>query len=196
MLIAALSVALTALVGFCSAPRTSFEAKAWARSAWISAKDAPVKLRDAAGRVVEPASRAADGTSWFATSVVNRRKVVKAEWMTCALGTYELYVNGRIVGNDFLKPGYTHVRKTRRSFSYDITGAIDVSEKAENFFAAEVSSGWWRDKIVNFAGRRSAFRGVLVFSFEALPTSAQAGCHGRKGLRKSTRRQRHNHDRS
>ena len=34
-----------------------------------------------------------------------------------------------------------------------------------NVFAAEVGAGWWRDKIVNFAGRKSAFRGVVEFSY-------------------------------
>ena len=35
-----------------------------------------------------------------------------------------------------------------------------------NTFAAEVSAGWWRDKIVNFHGKKSAFRGVLEYTFK------------------------------
>ena len=130
---------------------------AWESSVWISVKDAPVARKD----VEIKQERAADGTSRFIREVVNRKAVKSAKWMTAGLGVYDIYVNGRIVGDDFLKPGFTHVRRTRRSFTYDVTAMMDVSAGAKNVFAADVSAGWWRDKIVNFAGKKSAFRAVL-----------------------------------
>ena len=131
-------------------------------SQWLSVKDAPVTEGGWDGEK----QRAADGTSFFITSVKNPSKVKRALWTTTALGVYDVYVNRTIVGDDFLKPGFTHVRKTRRSFTYDVTRMIDVAEGAVNEFAAEVSAGWWRDKIVNFAGKKSAFRGALRLEFE------------------------------
>lgn len=134
----------------------ALEASAWKTSQWLAAADAPV-----AGDAEKKCQRAADGTSWFVGEVANEGDVKRATWMTTGLGVYELYVNGTRVGRDALKPGYTHVKKTRRSFTYDVTALVKGAKGAKNVFAAEVSAGWWRDKIVNYAGRKSAFRGVL-----------------------------------
>ena len=130
-------------------------------SEWLSVKDAPVTEGGWSG----PSQRAADGTSFFVSSVRNPKEVARAIWTTTALGVYDIYANRVLVGDDFLKPGFTHVRKTRRSFTYDITDMINTEEGAVNEFAAEVSAGWWRDKIVHFAGKKSAFRGALQLHF-------------------------------
>ena len=141
--------------------------EAWGCSQWISAKDAPVFR----GAVVDGA-RAADGTSWFVLHLANPEEVKSAKWMTTGLGVYEAYVNGRPVGCDFLKPGFTHNAKTKYAFTYDVTGLMKSGKGEENVFAAEVSAGWWRDKIVapnndggGFYGEKSAFRGVLELVF-------------------------------
>ncbi len=62
---------------------------AWSTSQWLSAKDAKV----ATGQINDHENgQAADGASWFSTTVTNEGRVKKATWMTTALGTYELYV--------------------------------------------------------------------------------------------------------
>lgn len=140
----------------------ALEPAAWAESAWISVKDAPVKEEP-----VFDGARAASGTSWFVRELANEGEVVSATWMTAGLGVYELYVNGTRIGADFLKPGFTHYKKTKYAFTYDVTEAFRRAKGASNVLAAEVSAGWWRDKIVTpgrhkgFLGRKSAFRGVL-----------------------------------
>ncbi len=142
----------------------ALDAAAWDASSWISAADAPV-VTD------RGAQRAADGASWFVSTVRNERKVVSARWMTTGLGVYELYINGRPVGTEFLKPGFTHPRKTRRSFTYDITDAFKTGSGAENVLAAQVTPGWWADKIVTpggyegMLGRKCAFRAVLELTY-------------------------------
>ena len=132
---------------------------------WISVPGAPVYV----GPVGDNA-RAADGTSWFARSFANRGEVAKATWKVSGLGVFEVFVNGRRVGDDFLKPGFTHTRKTKYAFTYDVTGLLNRGEGEKNVLAAEVSAGWWRDKIVTpahksdkrgFAGNKSAFLGEL-----------------------------------
>ena len=100
---------------------------AWDVSYWISAADAPVFK----GRVMD-GSRAADGASWFVSTLENEDKVVSAKWMTAGLGVYSLYVNGVQIGDEFLKPGFTHYAKTKLSFTYDITGAILKKHGEEN----------------------------------------------------------------
>ena len=139
---------------------------AWEGSEWLSVKDAPVVTGE-----VRDGVRAADGTSWFLTEIENEAEVVSAKWMTAGLGVYEVYVNGRPVGDDFLKPGFTDNRKTKYSFTYDVTKLFRTGKGEANRLSAEVSTGWWSDKICTphrtngFFGKKSAFRGVLELTF-------------------------------
>lgn len=137
----------------------------WDASKWISAADAPVIKGRPEG------DRAADGASWFVSTITNEQKVTSAKWMTTGLGVYEIFLNGQPVGIEFLKPGYTDVRKTRRSFTYDLTEAFETGSGAENTLSAQVTPGWWADKIVTpsgmdgMFGKKPAFRGVLELTY-------------------------------
>jgi len=152
-----------------SASRTSaLDDSLWEQSTWISAADAPVVT----GIIYDPANnRAADGASWFISTVKNEKKVTSAKWMTAGLGTYELYVNGTKVGDEVLKPGFTHYAKTKRSFTYDITGLLATKSGAENTLSAQVTPGWWGDKIITpsghdgMIGKKTAFRAVLEVTY-------------------------------
>ena len=147
----------------------ALDGKLWAKSKWISAANAPV-MND----VVDDFRncRAADGSSWFVTDVRNDKKVVSAVWMCTSLGIFDVFVNGQLVGDEVLKPGFTHAKKTRYSFTYDITDAINTSSGATNQFAAQVTPGWWADKVVSprnvrgMLGKKCAFRAVLQLTFE------------------------------
>jgi len=116
-------------------------------------------------------NRAADGANWFVSTVKNEQKVVSAKWMTTGLGVYEIFVNGQLIGEEFLKPGYTHYAKTKRSFTYDVTAALQTDAGAENQLSAQVTPGWWADKIhtphgyEGFLGKKCAFRGVLELTY-------------------------------
>ena len=141
---------------------------AWDCSEWLSAADAPV----VEGKIDDKNNcRAADGASWFVASVINEKKVMSVKWMTAGLGVYELYINGRTVGEEVLKPGFTHFGKTKISYTYDITDAVLKGAKSCNVFAAQVTPGWWGDKIVTpsghegMIGRKCAFRSVLEFTY-------------------------------
>ena len=137
---------------------------AWSNSQWISAVDAPV----ATGKKL---ARAADGANWFLSTVKNEQTVTSAKWMTTALGVYEIYVNGKLVGEEVLKPGFTHRAKTKHSFTYDVTEAFNCAANAENTLSAQVTPGWWADKIVTpnnyegMYGKKCAFRAVLELTF-------------------------------
>ena len=138
----------------------------WNESAWISAKDAQVVT----GKVVD-GTRAADGASWFVSNPRNAKKVKRAIWKTTALGTYELYINGQLIGDEVLKPGFTHYEKTKYSFTYDITKAFNKGAGQENQLAVQVVPGWWADKIITpgghdgMIGKKVAFRGVLMLTY-------------------------------
>ncbi len=49
------------------------------------------------------------------------KKVKRAEVYISGLGLFELHLNGRKVGNDVLKPGWTNYRKTCLYGAYDVT---------------------------------------------------------------------------
>ncbi len=140
--------------------------EAWKNSEWISVVDAPVVTG-----IVNDGTRAADGASWFVSTLTNEGKVKRVEWMTAGLGVYDLYVNGNLVGKEVLKPGFTHPFKTKRSFTYDITEAFNKQSGATNQLAAQVTPGWWGDKIITPAGNQGmygtkcAFRGVLRVTY-------------------------------
>ena len=146
------------------------DASAWDSSVWISAANAPV-VTGFIGRDGND-ERAADGASWFVSTVKNEKKVASAKWMTTGLGVYQLFVNGKPIGEEILKPGFTHYAKTKRSFTYDVTEALDTKAGAENMLSVQVTPGWWADKIVTpgghdgMIGKKVAFRGVLEVSYE------------------------------
>ena len=139
---------------------------AWGISAWISVVDAPVVTEE-----VDNGSRAADGASWFVSQVQNDKKVKVAKWMTTGLGVYELYLNEKKVGQEILKPGFTHHDKTKIAYTYDVTEAFNKAKDATNTLAVQVTPGWWADKIVTPAGhegmigKKVAFRGVLELTY-------------------------------
>jgi len=128
-------------------------------SEWISVKEAPVYDRSGS-------RRAADGTSWFARTFVNKKEITSAKWTVAGLGVFDVFVNAQRVGDDFLKPGFTHNKKTKYAFTYDVTALLDCTTGGTNTLVAEVSAGWWRDKICSpnrfkYPGEKSAFRGEL-----------------------------------
>ena len=145
----------------------ALDASAWNESKWISAADAPVVTGSIGGKN----ERAADGASWFLSTTRNEKKVKQAVWMTTGLGVFQLYLNGQPVGEEVLKPGFTHYAKTKRSFTYDVTQAFHKKAGAENQLSVQVTPGWWADKIITphghegMIGKKPAFRGVLELTY-------------------------------
>ena len=136
---------------------------AWDSSMWISVVNAPVITKEDR----EENDHAARGANWFMSTVKNEKQVTSAKWMATGLGVFELFINGKPVGKEVLKPGFTHYAKTKRSFTYDITEAFKTKSGAENILSAQVTPGWWADKIVTpggvdgMIGKKCAFRSVL-----------------------------------
>ncbi|MCF0197425.1 MAG: family 78 glycoside hydrolase catalytic domain, partial [Bacteroidaceae bacterium] len=159
------AVASNAQSGFLTEPFGGEDT--WSLSQWISVKDAPVVTE-----VVNDGVRAADGANWFISTVTNDKVVEKAEWMTAGLGVYDLYVNGELIGNEVLKPGFTHALKTKRSYTYNVTKVFNTKAGAENQLAVQVTPGWWADKIITPAGTKGmigkccAFRGILRLTYK------------------------------
>ena len=116
--------------------------EAWLCSQWIAVPGAPEK----SSVTSDQDQRAADGASWFCRDISNDKKVKKIVWMTAGLGIYQLYANGKPIGKEVLRPGYTHLVKTRRSFTYDITDAMNLKPGAINRLSVQSTPGWWADR--------------------------------------------------
>ena len=142
---------------------------AWEASEWISVADAPVVMGEVHSK---ENCRAADGASWFVSTFENEKPVLKAVWMTTGLGVYDIFINGKLIGEEVLKPGFTHFGKTKLSFPYDITDAFKAGSGAKNTLSAQVTPGWWADKIITpsgfngMRGEKCAFRGVLEVTYK------------------------------
>lgn len=160
------AVCLSVLAASCGKPASplteALDSSAWKCSEWISSPDSQYVKGP-----LQRGHRAADGAVWFVSEVKPSKGLVSAKWMTTGLGVYQLFVNGQIVGEEVLKPGFTHYEKTKIAYTYDITDLM----KKETVLAAQVTPGWWADKIVSphnaptMRGQRVAFRAVLELKY-------------------------------
>ena len=77
-----------------------------------------------------------------------------------ALGIFDVYVNGHLVGNEELKPGWTDYHCRVFEFNYDVT-ALCVKE---NVVTAAVSNGWWSGRITmgEYGTREPAFAAAIT----------------------------------
>lgn len=71
------------------------------------------------------------------------KTVKSAKVYATALGLYELYLNGKKVGNDLFTPGYTSYNHRLQYQTYDVT---DMLQK-NNVIGAIVGDGWYRGNI-------------------------------------------------
>jgi alpha-L-rhamnosidase len=87
------------------------------------------------------------GHPWVADSVKAIRhsfevgsRVVSARLYATALGAYELFLNGKRVGDDVLAPGWTDYRQQVKYQTYDVTALISPTW---NTIAALLAPGWY-----------------------------------------------------
>ena len=74
----------------------------------------------------------------------------KTELIFSALGIVDIYINGKRVGNDEMKPGWTEYHKRALYYNYDISEYV---HEGENRILAVVSTGWYSGRIVgNYYG--------------------------------------------
>jgi alpha-L-rhamnosidase len=73
-----------------------------------------------------------------------REKVTSARIYASALGLYELSVNGRKAGDQFLAPGWTDYHKRIQHQTYDVT---DLIKAGPNVIGAALADGWYRGKV-------------------------------------------------
>jgi alpha-L-rhamnosidase len=97
------------------------------------------------------------------------KTIKKARLYVTARGIYEVYLNGKKVGNDYFNPGLTQYNKNHMYQTYDVTASINP--KAANVLGAWMSEGWWSGNITfsgdswNYFGDRQSLLAKLVVTY-------------------------------
>lgn len=95
-------------------------------------------------------------------------KVKKARLYVTSRGIYEMYLNGRRVGDDYFNPGITQYNKTHLYQTFDVTEYI---HSGRNALGALLSEGWWSGGATftgdnwNFFGDRQSLLAKLVITY-------------------------------
>ena len=129
-------------------------------SAKNEAKDhpwAPGYILDHYEHTIQPG----EGLSLFRRDFDLPEHCAKVTVTATALGVFDLYVNGKPVGDEEMRPGWTDYHCRVFEFEYDVT---DICVK-ESVLTAAVSSGWWGGRISygTYGFNVSAFAAEIAF---------------------------------
>ncbi|MDX3659609.1 family 78 glycoside hydrolase catalytic domain [Streptomyces sp. ID05-26A] len=72
------------------------------------------------------------------------KRIASARVYASALGLYRLTINGKVVGDQLLTPGWTDYHKRIQSQTYDVTGLLG---SGGNVIGAALANGWWAGKV-------------------------------------------------
>lgn len=97
------------------------------------------------------------------------KKIKSAKIYASAMGSYELYINGQRVGEDWFAPGDSQFRETLTYQAYDVTSLLQTGANA---LAAQLNPGWFTGYMTftstnyNFFGDHEALLARLVIKYE------------------------------
>jgi alpha-L-rhamnosidase len=83
-----------------------------------------------------------------------RPGVTSARLYITALGVYEPHLNGAVVGDHVLAPGWTSYHDRLRYQTFDVTGLLS---EGRNVLGAILADGWYRGRIGFGAGKRNGW---------------------------------------
>jgi len=83
----------------------------------------------------------------------------KARLYISALGVYEPYLNGKVVGDHVLAPGWTSYSHRLRYQTFDVT---DLLHPGHNAIGALLGDGWYRGRLGFGGGRRNLYGDKLA----------------------------------
>ncbi|MFH8800824.1 family 78 glycoside hydrolase catalytic domain [Streptomyces sp. NPDC017936] len=83
-----------------------------------------------------------------------RPAVRSARLLVTALGVYELELNGSVVGDHVLAPGWTSYRHRHRYQSFDVTALV---REGRNAWGAHLADGWYRGLLGFNGGTRDVY---------------------------------------
>lgn len=98
---------------------------------------------------------------------VATQKIKDAKLYITARGIYEVFLNGKRVGNDHFNPGLTQYNLTHMYQTYDVTNMVSAGQNA---LGAMLGEGWWSGllsfgAIWNHFGDRQSLLAKLVITY-------------------------------
>ena len=99
----------------------------------------------------------------------NAKKITKAKLYATAMGAYELFINGRRVGDDWFNPGDAQYREVLGYHAYDVTNLLT---DGANCIGALLHAGWYTGLMTfttsnfNFFGDHEALLVKLVVAYD------------------------------
>jgi len=133
------------LFGCNSSNKNSDGDKIWGNASWIGFEQMPDSLKLVPGihglkRGFERNYKKRSTVPLFRKVFTLDKSIKKATIHISGLGHYELYINGKKVGNRFLAPGWTLYQKRALYNTFDIT---DYLNSGENALGAIVGNGFY-----------------------------------------------------
>ncbi len=122
-----------------------FEQKDWEGAKWIAYEDIPDSLKLVPGvhhngNNLGEVAKKRSVVPYFRKECTIDKKITQALVFVSGLGHYELYVNGEIIGDRFLSPGWSEYRKSCLYNTFDITENLS---KGVNTLGAIVGNGFF-----------------------------------------------------
>ncbi len=133
---------------------------AWSRPAWWEVgllHPTDWKASWISSTVLEDTTRSQPAQQYRKQFKVDK-KVRRARVYATAHGMYELWLNGRRVGEELFTPGYTSYHKRLQYQVFDVTSLL---EKGDNTLGALVGDGWYRGNFP-FKGHRNTYGAHLA----------------------------------
>ena len=98
----------------------------------------------------------------------DKRKIAKARLYITSRGIYEVYMNGKRIGDDYFNPGLTQYNKHHMYQTFDVTDQI---LSGNNALGVMLGEGWWSGAITymgylwNLFGDRQSVLAKLVITY-------------------------------
>jgi alpha-L-rhamnosidase len=121
------------------------EPEAW-KASWITIKS-------------ESAEKKSEPCQYFRKDFNTNKKIKSARVYVTSLGLYQLFLNGKKVGNDLFTPGWTSYNKRLQYQVYDITGQL---KEGTNAVGMILGDGWYRGRLTWSGDKRNLYGDKLA----------------------------------
>jgi alpha-L-rhamnosidase len=136
------------VIHFSSTPDSEWKTSVHPAEGWIAGTVVDASWKPVIAFVPRPGPTTEPlGNPWPTQTVKALRRdfeihkaVASARLYSTALGAYQVFLNGRRVGDDVLSPGWTDYRQRIKYQTYDVTGLL---AQGSNAIAALVAPGWY-----------------------------------------------------
>ncbi len=127
-------------------------------SAWIRVETGLLQMADWRAQFISPAwdeeLTKSNPAPYLRRSFDVRLGVQSARLYITALGLYEAQINGTLVGDHVLAPGWTVYDRRLRCQTFDVSGML---QPGSNAIGAILGDGWFRGRIGFGGGRRNIY---------------------------------------